>query len=126
MSFLNFTDLKSHIYEHLELHYTNTIGDCAHINRLKMLKKIMPIILRQFSRPTCIIRMKEVIMIITAIILVMGSTITILNIQTVSAGPINTSRSNIKALRTDASGDNSQATIQNIDTEIIASTDNAC
>jgi len=70
--------------------------------------------------------MKQVVMIITAIILCMGSTVTILSIQTVFAGPISTSRSDIKALRTDASGDNSQATSQDIDTEIITSTDNTC
>ena len=70
--------------------------------------------------------MKEMIMIFTVIILISGGVITILSIQTASAGPISTSRSNIKALRTDASGDNSQATSQDIDTEIITSTDNTC
>ena len=70
--------------------------------------------------------MKQMIMIITAIILITGGAITILSIQTASAGPINTSRSNIKALRTDASGDDSQATSQDIDTEIITSMDNTC
>ena len=70
--------------------------------------------------------MKQMIMIIAAMILIMGAAVTILSIQTVSAGPINTSRSNIKALRTDASGDDSQATSQDIDTEIITSADNTC
>lgn len=70
--------------------------------------------------------MNETIRIITAMILMMGAAVTILSIQTVSAGPISTSRSNIKALRTDASGDDSQATSQDIDTEIITSMDNTC
>ena len=70
--------------------------------------------------------MNETIRIITAMILIMGAAVTILSIQTVSAGPISTSRSNIKALRTDASGDDSQATSQDIDTEIITSADNTC
>ncbi|MGA8844549.1 MAG: hypothetical protein WB511_13275 [Nitrososphaeraceae archaeon] len=70
--------------------------------------------------------MNETIRIITAMILIMGAAVTILSIQTVSAGPINTSRSNIKALRTDASGDDSQATSQDIDTEIITSAGNTC
>jgi hypothetical protein len=70
--------------------------------------------------------MKEMIMIITAMILITGGAITILNIQDVSAGPVNTSRSNIKSLRTAASGDDSQATSQDVDTEIITSTDNTC
>ena len=70
--------------------------------------------------------MNETIRIITAMILIMGAAVTILSIQTVSAGPINTSRSNIKALRTDASGDDSQATSQDIDTEIITSADITC
>jgi len=70
--------------------------------------------------------MKEMIMIITAIILITGSAITIVGIQDVSAGPISTSRSNIKALGITASGDDSQATTQDTDTEIITSTDNTC
>ncbi len=70
--------------------------------------------------------MNETIRIITAMILMMGAAVTILSIQTVSAGPISTSRSNIKALRTDASGDDSQATSQDIDTEIITSAGNTC
>lgn len=66
------------------------------------------------SKATCIIQicvyylMNETIRIITAMILIMDAAVTILSIQTVSAGPINTSRSNIKALRTDASGDDSR------------------
>jgi hypothetical protein len=70
--------------------------------------------------------MKEMIMIITAIILITVSAITIVGIQDVSAGPINTSRSNIKALVVEPSGDNSQATTQDTDTEIITSADNTC
>ena len=70
--------------------------------------------------------MKQMIMIITAIILITGGPITILSIQTASAGPINTSRSNIKSLVVEPSGDNSQATSQDIDTEIITSMDNTC
>ena len=70
--------------------------------------------------------MKEIIMIFAAIILITGGALTILSIQTASAGPINTSRSNIKALRTTASGDDSQATNQDVDTEIITSADNTC
>ena len=70
--------------------------------------------------------MKEMIMIITAIILITGGAITILSIQTASAGPISTSRSNIKSQVVEPSGDNSQATTQDIDTEIITSADNTC
>ena len=70
--------------------------------------------------------MNETIRIIIAMILIIGAAVTILSIQTVSAGPISTSRSNIKALRTDASGDDSQATSQDIDTEIITSAYNTC
>ena len=70
--------------------------------------------------------MKQMIMIITAIILITGGTISILSIQTAYAGPINTSRSNIKSLVVEPSGDNSQATTQDIDTEIITSADNTC
>ena len=70
--------------------------------------------------------MIEMIMIIAAIILIMGSQVTILSIQTASAGPINTSRSNIKSLVVEPSGDNSQATTQDTDTEIITSADNTC
>ena len=66
------------------------------------------------------------VMIIAAIILITGGTISILSIQTASAGPINTSRSNIKSLVVEPSGDNSQATTQDIDTEIITSADNTC
>jgi hypothetical protein len=57
--------------------------------------------------------MKQMIMIIAAIILIKGAPITILSIQTASAGPVNTSRSNIKSLVVEPSGDNSQATTQN-------------
>ena len=98
----------------------------------EMLQITIQSFLRQISKATCIIQickyysMKEMIIIITAIILITGGVITILGIQTASAGPISTSRSNIKALRTDASGDNSQATSQDVDTEIITSTDNTC
>jgi hypothetical protein len=70
--------------------------------------------------------MKEMIMVITAIILITGSAITILSIQNASAGPISTSRSNIKALGITASGDDSQATSQDTDTDIITSADNTC
>ena len=70
--------------------------------------------------------MDETIRIITAKVLIMGGAVTILSIQTVFAGPISTSRSNIKALRTNASGDDSQATSQDVDTEIITSADNTC
>ena len=70
--------------------------------------------------------MKEMIMIITAIILIMGGALTILSIQTASAGSVNTTRSNIKSLAVEPSGDNSQATTQDTDTEIITSADNTC
>jgi hypothetical protein len=70
--------------------------------------------------------MKQMIMIIAAIILITGGAITILSIQTATAGPINTSRSNIKSLVVEPSGDNSQATSQDVDTEIITSVDNTC
>jgi hypothetical protein len=70
--------------------------------------------------------MKQMIMVITAIILIMGGAITILSIQTASAGPVNTSRSNIKSLVVEPSGDNSQATTQDTDTEILTSADNTC
>jgi hypothetical protein len=70
--------------------------------------------------------MKQMIMIIAAIILITGGAITISSIQTASAGPINTSRSNIKSLVVEPSGDNSQATTQDTDTEIITSADNTC
>src|SRR5262245_879113 len=99
----------------------------SQIDLWEMLQKRIQNYLRQFSKATCIIQickyhiMKQVVMIITVIILFTGSTVTILSIQTVFAGPISTSRSNIKALRTDASGDNSQATSQDIATEIITS-----
>ena len=70
--------------------------------------------------------MKQMIMIIAAIILITGRSNNNLSIQTASAGPINTSRSNIKSLVVEPSGDNSQATSQDIDTEIITSADNTC
>ena len=70
--------------------------------------------------------MKEMIMVITAIILIMGGALTILSIQTASAGSVNTTRSNIKSLAVEPSGDNSQATTQDTDTEIITSADNTC
>ena len=70
--------------------------------------------------------MKEIIMIIAAIILIMGGALAILSIQTASAGSVNTTRSNIKSLAVEPSGDNSQATTQDTDTEIITSADNTC
>jgi ABC-type microcin C transport system permease subunit YejB len=70
--------------------------------------------------------MKQMIMIITTMILIVGGAITILSIQIASAGPINTSRSNIKSLVVEPSGDNSQATSQDVDTEVITSMDNTC
>ena len=70
--------------------------------------------------------MKQMIMIIAAIILITGSAITILSIQTASAGTVSKTRHDTKTLRTTASGDDSQATSQDVDTEIITSADNTC
>jgi hypothetical protein len=70
--------------------------------------------------------MKQMIMIIAAIILITGSTITILSIQTASASTVSKTRHDTKTLRTTASGDDSQATSQDVDTEIITSADNTC
>ena len=70
--------------------------------------------------------MKQMIMIIVAIILITGSTITILSIQTASASTVSKTRHDTKTLRTTASGDDSQATSQDVDTEIITSADNTC
>ena len=103
--------------------YTNASKGRLLILTFEGCYRTIPNFLRQFSKATCIIQiyeyylMNETIRIITAMILIMGPAVTILSIQTVSEGPISTSRSNIKALRTDASGDDSQVTSQDIDTE---------